>query len=531
MKKTILACAMATIMCATVSAADYPQIVSGQTVTVTDNTTVYQFIPEETGVLTISSDSFSLYAGTSGSSVLFTSPDHSENDSAPLLSSQISSKGRIYIYRVTEAVPYYFYVDFNNNDLNPTPSFTFEFTPGDLLPQVSDVYPAPNTSSPYNLFTYPELQLFFIKSGDVRFRQTLLSYLSADGPKTAPVDYREIITGEGTRFDFDVKAAIDAVKSEMQDSTIFSLILVDATLDGQKVVGRYVDKEGNIVLDYYYVRLTGVVSVVSPSTFLSFWPENDPDGIITVAFDAPLAPLDKQRDLQVGIFAGYYRDGEDGWAPLEGAPAAIDGNVITVDLCDVRRDTKEPVVTVLISGLLDANMMSIDYFGSGAISFNDLPYKMLAQIDPVFEFTPPAGSLENTEQVELWVNAETLRHLRIETFEFDYSGANQPLRLSAGDFSATPDAVNPDDMIYLVKVPEMVRTATNVTLSAVIYSLDGYDYEIAASYNIDSGVDSVEKEKAPTAIYTLDGRKVKTENGLLHPGIYIIDGKKVVVIK
>ena len=512
-------------------AQSYPQIELGKTYTMTYTPTVYEFVAPSDGTLTIATNSYSPYASHSGATLLFTGPEHTFEQGMPILGRIDNRRGYSYLYAVEADTPYYFFVEINV--LEPSPTFTFTMDSGALKPAVTGCYPEPNVNSAYNLASYPELQLLFNYRG-VEFESASLVFQSASGEASTSLDYREIITEQGPRIDFLVKSAIDEVKARILDKSVFTVLLVKPNVNGEPVTGPYVDADGNISLSYYYEAQTSAVSSTFPSVFLSYWAQGNPEGRIVVVFDGPLLPLDGYADLEVvptvSLIAGTYTDGEDGRKLLPGAPIVIDGNTLSIDLCGVQRETDQKVVSIDIQNILDINGMSIDYYGSGAIQRWDIPYEKLSKIDLEYEFTPSSGSLQDVAAVELWVSGFSLRHVGIDGFRYEVAGESEPIVLSLDDVTVENDPLDPSSMLYYIPVPELVKAAPGATLSAVLSSFDGFEYEMSATFG-DTGIDKVSASDGSNVIFTTGGLRVNSPADSLPAGIYIVNGRKMVITK
>lgn len=398
-------------------------------------------------------------------------------------------------------------------------------------PEIEEVHPVPDTENEYSTFTYPELQIYFNMPGDVRFEGAVMRYrTTAGGEATTPLDYREVDTYYAMRYDFYVREALLLVKPEMEASSVFSVIISKPTIDGEPVSGPYINSDGNIELSYYYGGNTGVTEIKYPSPFLSYWAPGNEDGKITVKFDSELAPQEEQKDIRVKIFAGPFVDGGDGWPELPGAGATVEGNTLTVDLTGVTRvpsEQKLKTVTVQITGVVDSNGRQIDYENGNLISIWNIPLKIIELAQLYYEFTPAQGtSLLDKESVELWLGASAFEHVRVDGF--CYSVGGETVDLGLDEVEVRDDFLDPGSMIYTIPVPESVREAYGaVYLSAVLTSLDAFDYAVSGYYFNDpeqSGVEGVEASAADAPAYTLQGVKATAGNAR---GIVIKDGKKV----
>ena len=412
-------------------------------------------------------------------------------------------------------------------------------------PQVADIYPEPTTKSDYNLFTYPELMLYFDRQGDTRFELVELRYETAEGgTATVPIDYREQPTvdwrgGSKLRFDFLLKDAITSVKDVMTNHSVFTVVIKGATVNGEAIGGRYVNDAGDIELSYRYSRLTAVKDVSYPDPFLSYYTADNPEGKIVVELDDELAPLSEQTglkvDIHIGAFLNYLDSGDD-WPLLPAPKVEISGRYLTLDLTETVRETEEKdlnVVTVMVMGLRDKYGLEVDFWGGNLLRIFDIPYVLLAAEPLMYEFAPTGGSLAGRGSVELWVGAPTFRRVDIQGFRYAWADGEAVLGLD--EIGVEEDEFDAGSMIYTVPVPKATASAEGeVVLSAVVESLDGHaDTTISTAFFNDSPTDSgvaalpADGETDDSAIYTLDGRRVVPP---LAPGIYVSSsGRKIVV--
>lgn len=522
---SIAAVALAIAAGASGAAANYPQIENGSEFTISNADTVLEFVAPETGVLTIETNAFEQYAGLAYNTLLYLSPEHDLSDAYMTFSRSLTSEGWTYYYTVTGGVAYYLWLD--GGALYEPATLKFSFEPGLPRPRINYVAPEPSADRIYNFATYPELQVMFNMVGDVRFESSELLYQTANGQKSIHLDFVEVYDGTSLRYDFNVYGAVTSVRDEMLTDTEFSVVITKPEIDGDAVTGEYVDADGNVTLTYLYQKQTTVKSLEYPDPFLSYWPEDSEGGIIKIEFDGNLLPPEEQENLSFGIFAGDYKDGENGWPQLPGAPIVLGEKTVTIDLRGVIRETDQSTVTILIQGLLAANGFSIDYRGSGVVDIYNIPYVLLKNVSLEYEFTPAAGSLADVDEVELWTVSDTFRHVSFEGFRYVLEGDAQPVEISMEEVEIKPDIFNPDDSLMYIPVPEKVRRASgDVTLSAVLSSLDGYEYDIEVTYsNGDNAVEAIGAESgADTRIYNLQGIEVK---GTPAPGLYIVGGRKV----
>lgn len=511
------------------SAAEYPQITPGMSITLDradqGNQPVYEFTPAEDCRMVVSTDYWNQVAFHSGSTIFYTSPRHELTDDGidervPCDGLEEGRNGWNYIYYLRGGEHYYFYVYFGTYLGLPdgTPldgydryvTFTFSVEEGSVFaPHITTVFPRPDAENFYSVTNYPDLQLLFTPWGDFTCdpRTTVLEYETASGTKTTPLDHA--VVSDGHYVAFKVRDALkEAARAGIVEGSVFSLVIGSPEVGGVPMEGNYVATDGNIVFRYKYRKVTTVQETIYPNPFLSYWPEDSEGGILKLVFDGDLLPLDRYAALgrqpaTFNIFAGPYReptgdDNDSGWPTLEGAPMVIEGNTLTVDLRGVVRPSADqlqalnilketPIVSMWVQNLLDASGAAIDFeigsYNGALVQINDIPFVLYEKIVPTYEYTPastPAftASLSKVNSVELWLDEITAERISITGFEYLQDG-KAIATIPVADTDPFEDA----GMVYTIPVPANVKNAAGeITLSAVCSSYDGYTYEISAVY-------------------------------------------------
>lgn len=497
----------------------YETISSGQTAKVN---VVYEFTAPSSGLLEITTPNYYIQYDA----IFFSSPAHTLESVIKPYNTIFTDSGYAYYFVVTEGQKYYFYLDYASAG-GVSPTFVFKMLEGGLPNEIASVNPMPSTAVAYNLSSAPNLEIIFLRSGTFSGNASIEFTTVEGGKDSTRLDYEQVIKGNITSYEFNVREAITRVKPQMKDKSNFTVVIADPKIDGEAVSGQYVDDAtGSIELTYRYEAATTIASVVYPNPFLSFFTPDDPDGVMIFTFDAPLAAQSRQTNAALKILAGPYVDGgEDmgGWPELPGAPMEFSGNVLRVDLRNVVRETNFDMVTVRISGVIDANGQAIDYYGSEMIELSNIPYELIKNSGLVYELTPAAGSLEGVGSLELYMDAGSFKVVEVEGFRFEADGV-APVVISLAETNPTENSLDPGSMIYTVPVPQAIQAAPNVTFTAVLKSLNGYEYSLSASYNLaEDGVEGINKDERDAVWFDLHGRRVASPS----KGIYIQKGKKV----
>ena len=549
----------------------------GQTVTCTKQNVGqrYLFHSTETGILLIESTSWSNNVGINWATVLFTASGQAIQ---PASTNRPNPKGWTYVYRVEENTDYIFRP--NATPITPLDNVDYTLkmdTSKDILPEIAILSSTPGPSNYYDFADSPELQIIFNLFGEVKMGDTYLTYMNNSGERvTQSIQGPAPQVGDDlhNRWDLDVFGPITKLKGEIQTYTPFSIEIKNVTLDGQKLTGPYTDN-GNIVLDYIYGDLTLCTSYTFPgkpgtnTKFMSYWPEDTPleNAMIQFVFDNDLLPQ-SQQNIMFSINEGPYKDGtvgdsgEDAWPQLPGAPLKIEGNTLTVDLRGVQRlfkyeySAEEQVVGFRIHNLKDkSNQPIFLQTGEGvftAINFFNLPYEALDSIALPYDLDPAYGSLAATKEMMLYMDAKAFKHVRVDGFTFSQEG--ETIATVEMDNVTTED--DPAYTMYYIPVPIEVQMAEgDIDFAAMLYSLDGFDYSLGASFyneeggyvpdpddpedpddpndpddpsdNPGSGVDAIGADNGAVEIYTIEGILVKGTLEELPAGLYIVNGVKV----
>lgn len=515
--KLLAAVAMAAVGGLTTQAyaADPVPIKSGETASCNVK---YVFTATSTGMLEISSNTFTPF-----DALLYPDAACDLSTQIPVYSVVQGKRGNDYYFNVVEGTDYYFYLEYVTLG-GSSPQFTFNEIGNDVPNTVTFIYPAPNVSAAYPLASSPNLDVMFFIQG--RFTgEASIVYTTVDGGQAStPVFYESVEKDRGLVYEFGVKTALAGVKANIKDNSNFTVKVATPAVDGVPVTGQYVDADGNLAFTYHYVAQTSVVSAEWPDPFLSFWPENSTEGIMKFVFDGPLAPQSQQTELTLDIFAGKRPDSGDEWPQLPGAPVTVEGNTLTVDLRGVHRVTDKNTVSIHINNIYAADGKQLDFYGAGDIHLDDIPYENINQIDLKYEFTPDGGLLKDVSSVELWVDVVSFEHVSIEGFTYT-AASIEPVEVSLQETNPTEDPLDAGSMIYTIPVPQGLQGVPNLTLSARLNSLDGYEYTLQTLFNYESGVDSVEADaEVAKSVYDLGGRRVERPGR----GIYIVGGRKTV---
>lgn len=506
------------------------------TIEESNNYEIFYITVPETGTLYLEVTPPKLLGnGASNFSILFTDPECM----SPLRAygePKYNRKANSYTYAFAVEGGKTYYISHREGIVYDPITITLTMSTEAIKPEVVSTFPECGNDVVYNFARGFELQVLFNIS-DVKCDGVVMRYTTTTGEvKSIEMDYIKL--GEDGTWRIDVKRAIDTVKDELERGGKFWVVIQNVTADGEGPTGEWA--QGNdIVLPFVYEPMTVATNMVWPEKFLSYWPEGDPAGIAVITFDGDLAPLSEQpkggadkEGFAFKIFAGNDRESEDGMQPLPDGKITIEGNVLTLDFTGVTRNTDKTMVTIMVQSMVDASGKPIFYNANSAIDV-EIEYVKLDQITLTYDITPSSGSLNKVDEIEIWLDNETFEHMTFEGFEFICGETSEIVPMESCDQKADPDDPYNFTLIY-VPVPEAAKSAPEVTMNAIIKSLDGNDYELSATYQNETqddtnGVNGIEADNENQTIYNLQGVKVNGKN--VPAGVYIVNGKKVLKIK
>lgn len=480
---------------------------------------VYTLTPSSNGTLQLQS-----YSSTYYKDFFFTDADCKE-----VLQPEAyyhSSGGFVYYYIMEKGKTYYF--SMRNNTVQYEFSMVVSMNSGTAAPYPTFVYPERNGQSLpiYHISNAPEMQLIFNNKATV-FENALLEYETNDGEqKSSELDILYIEYDNSWRI--FVKNIIDQLKGEIKNHSVMKIVLTNVQANGAKPTGEFAEGD-DFVFPYEYVSQTSCIQAVWPNPFLSYWPKGDPAGIAVLTFDGELKPMSQQKYLEYGLYAGDDFESEDGMIPMPTPELKIEGRTITIDFTGVVYETDKEVMTMVVSGVEDTYNMPFVYGGNNGIT-QFMPYETLNHISLAYELTPGSGqSLQGTDEIELWIDNDAWGHIAIDGFSFECGEETEVVAIESCTREADPFDPDKYTLIY-VPVPEAAKSVENVTMTALLRSLDGSDYAIVASYVNETdtnGIDVIDSENGEAVIYNMQGIRIKGDK--LPAGMYIVNGKKRVM--
>ena len=277
------------------------------------------------------------------------------------------------------------------------------------------------------------------------------------------------------------------------DALTVTLLNVAAT-DGTSSLG---DVTAQFVAAAQPVMLTSMVNTPGNGldTFLSWFPEDDPTGLVQLVFDGD---LDVNRVPTATLEYGDLESDGDFYS--ESLPVKFFGtNILAVDLrgklrtpatMKIASGTAYPTISLTISGVYDAEGNYTYSDGSGSLGSYGFVYNYQSTEYSVYaDFTPVQGSsIDGVESIEIWVNEEKGGHLNYSGVQFAYTdgGVAKTKVVPASQISSQPDTEEATATIITVPVPEFSRDAnsTVVVSFAGLSTPDGLDHsaDLTATY-------------------------------------------------
>ncbi len=256
------------------------------------------------------------------------------------------------------------------------------------------------------------------------------------------------------------------------------------------------ESDGTIVFNFICGSIpVAPVETYCPDPFLSYWPEDTPEGILKITFEGNLGTSPNTKaELSWGNL-----EGEEGEYYVEELPVKIDGNVLSVDFTGKLRTpaTMTPlfpnsdysIIGINVQGVVDEYGAPVTSNAAGSVgSFSFAPtFEVLERTSIVAEFEPAPGADINLA-ANLNVRITGTKGISFDGFQIEYTDKNTGdtaiVTVPMSDVNVTPDG--DDATEYAFSMPEVViDNASNavVTLSNLVTS-DGYNHEhdIRAAY-------------------------------------------------
>lgn len=283
--------------------------------------------------------------------------------------------------------------------------------------------------------------------------------------------------------------------------------------------------------------------------FLSYYMPGDPNGIITMEFDADLADKN-QHSSYARITYGNPEDLEH-TVYTENLPMTIDGSTITIDLTGKLRrsvdmvpgvapESQQKYIALRVGNIYSADGQSV-FTGSmsSASAFNYAYNVQTVSYTFASDFTPATGTAINAgNPVEIWIMNGTRATFDSMKLSYTKGGAPAETILGKDEFETSADPDDADAVLVNFTMPDLgADPGTTVTvLPGNLFFADGMDHsaDIIGEYYWEkgSGIEAVESA-AKADVYSVTGVCVmrdatRADLRSLPAGIYIYGKEKIV---
>lgn len=223
--------------------------------------------------------------------------------------------------------------------------------------------------------------------------------------------------------------------------------------------------------------------------FLSYYTDNDPNGVVRLTFSGPV-----REGAQATIKYGSVDQDSEGEYYVESLPVTVDGNTLSINLQGKRRRPVDMVnsgtnygsIYLGITGVFDTNGNYAYSEGDGSLGSYWYTYTLKeVTSNVVAEFTPANGSdIDKTKNIEIWVTDESKLSYSGILFTYEKDGVEGSVLVTDIKKEADPDDATA--MILTLDVPAELQGAKNIVATFKdLQCADGSDYSavLRAKYN------------------------------------------------
>lgn len=519
----------------------------GSTLSLSYTDAPVKFVPTETGILTVNTNTWSRM-----DTFLYLDVYHE----APVFPMETGDgpSGWSYKFSVTEGTSYYFYCD-NLTAIN----FHLVSLNSNAVPTVEilEIYPTPGNTIDTNqsmTTTYVLFSTMIVSYGDA-----YISYTDKEGePAIYPLD-AEHVNLEGQRsqlvfrlFDAEIdgrgNTVYEQIKALANADEPWSVNVEDIVFNGNGILQEpsatfpgvdyiSVGENNDFSISYSFMDTPELESETWPEVFYGYWAPGSPSAIATLTYDQELT-----RVSEVIVIMGRHIYGSEGGENIDASwniIPEISGNTITINFAGIDYNAsiigEYSNVTVFIVGLETVYGFAVPVV-TKYIPFSSETVGEVSEPLPYATVTP----LVNTEDTPYETfSTVTLNYGEAVSFveggNFKVTcavGTDAPVNVESsiqeGNLVIDFTELFPEGTVFAgeieIKVPaglvENSEGSTNPEQNLIYY------LNLKENTGDNSGVGSIRVENLQNAeIYNLNGVKVKGDK--LDKGIYIINGKKV----
>lgn len=519
------------------SIAELNSVSLGETLQLNRNSEVYAFTPEETGVLTINTNTWS----DLGFTILYTDPTHIHIVNY-LNREEITTNGWSYEYFVVAGETYYLYIDQMEKvsvtlaSLDPQ---EMKVTITDILPvqgstiDVNDQLTTVNIAFSLEIENLGPITIDYTNKNDEPVQLALESKyyeIVAGGRQLALRIYDGEIDGKGN-------TVYNRIKADANESLPWTINISSITFAGNGVLQQpnsqfvLVGEGNSLKVEYQFIDAPTLVSESWPEIFYGYWAPGNETAIATLEYDQEISSVS-----EVMVIAGTHSWGGssgEGVDPTWNIRPTFSGNTITINFAGVNYNnsiTQIPeYITVFVNGIRTVDGFTVpvvtQYIPFSSETIGEAPAYM-NYATPTPAMNTESNPLNSISEITLdWEDDVTL----VEGVEFLVEG-----NLGSEQGKSLVYEIEGGNLVIFVAelLPEEYEGILEVNVPAGLVKNSEGDVNrrqfLTYYLSISSGITQIELiDSDSKEIYNLQGVKMTDKN--LKPGIYIINGKKVII--
>lgn len=474
------------------------------------------------GIYTSPADS-KIYIDGARDCSAYIDPEHKE----PLSVTALGNTGNEVWFTATKGQVIYFWDGFPMNDN------TFILYQEGVFDKPLDIISMePSQNSVVDFNNYPDMKISFNQDIQMEGSDATISFNNRLTSAPESVTVRAYTSGQILRVPM-----FDNLRAFMASGAIKTNDEFKVTVPGltsmMGVPYNGADETGDFVMTFRCGSLpVTTTKITSPSVFLSYWPKDAPQGILTMEFNAPL-----MNDGKTYVELGWGNVEGEGEYYSEIVPVTVKDNTLTANFTGKLRTPANmtpaypnafyPTISIEVINVRDEYGVPVASPGhgtTGSYGFNP-EYKLIERTNVVGDFEPANGSmLSDVSSVNLYITG--LSGISFDGFLFTYVNSDEKTRTTTLPINKVEftDGGN-DDGFYDFTLPAEVKAAKRVTITLDnVVSLDGYEhkYDIRCTYGGFTILSSNPKNGAEIAVLLADTEISITNNlSSTYPSMYV----------
>lgn len=225
-----------------------------------------------------------------------------------------------------------------------------------------------------------------------------------------------------------------------------------------------------------------LVSANIPANFKSYYAPGDPEGVISLTFDAPVV-VSTPATL---VYGSAESKGSTATLYVEEVTPTVNGNTLSYDFTGKIRTPENMLNETTVYPTIDFNINNLkdeqgNYVASsGAGTLGSFAYRMNYNLIPkasvMAQFSPANGkSLQGFENLSVWLNCLDL--MTFDGFTFTYSDNGTDNSVTVPLSAVTRDPASGSEATFTMAIPAEVKGKQNVRVTlANLVVKDGYDH-------------------------------------------------------